>query len=213
MAVSIKNVIDYIYIVDGKMRIKALPNAKGAACRLSETSGKEIWEYIVSSVYGTISDFKLKKNQFTNKYEWRVYLSSDDGNSCLQIAKDSKIARQFITRIPNIQEGKKITIETGKGVDKENGKDYHWLKIYHGTREGKEDVKPFYSRTNMPQPKETIEGWDYAEQNEFITKVAMDFSEKYGNNNQEYYEKQDDGNIPEITPEDLELPANDDMPF
>lgn len=129
----------YLNISFGKIREKVTKETPGAVSRENK-NGDTVWEMVDNSVEGKITGIRYKEHsEYGNSYE----ITIDDGEEVfnLSLHEDSKFANGFLTRLPNVDLNKFVTIMPYEFTPSDSDKKRSGLNIYQDDQK----IEPYFS--------------------------------------------------------------------
>lgn len=95
----------YIYIVEGKLAMKADSETPNAVKRLNKNK-QEVWEQIYPAFTGVLVNIECVKNDKLGSYEYRISLDDFGKSYILTIPTESKYGDQFAIKFMHLKKGK-----------------------------------------------------------------------------------------------------------
>lgn len=133
----------YLSISFGKIREKVTKDTPGAVSRTNKL-GDIVWERVDNSIEGRIVDISYKEHsEYGNSYE--IVIDDDKEKFNLSLHEDSKFANQFLTKFPNVDISKFVTISPYEFTPSDSDKKRSGLNLY---QEDKKLENFFASKVN-----------------------------------------------------------------
>lgn len=146
----------YINIYGGKMVHQFKNPIEGQSEDWQNTAprenkeGKTVHELFYNNFEGMLWDISKRETNYGPK--WDLFMKAQGEPWLISFDYEGKLAKQFFTRIENVDLNEELKISVGMGTDKSSGKDYYWISLSQmaeradGRKEWKKiDARPEYA--------------------------------------------------------------------
>jgi len=166
----------YYHLFNGQICRTTKAGTEGAQQRINK-NGEEVFEVFVGGLEGMLVGIEKRSFEIAGQTEYSWNFTIDDGERrcVLGVPENSQIARQLISRLPDVDMNKSVAITTGTGHDIEKDKDFQWCNVH----QGKDKLQSNFTKDNpngMPPLKVVTfkgkEQYDNTDQLAFFDKLV-----------------------------------------
>ena len=165
----------YYHLFNGQICRTVKAGTESARQRTNK-NGEEVFEVFVGGLEGMLVGIEKRSFEIagSTEYSWNFTIDDGEKRCVLGIPENSQIARQLISRLPNVDLNKPVAITTGSGHDTEKDKEFQWCNVH----QGKDKIPTNFTKENpngMP-PLVAIkykgkDAWDNSDQLAFFDKL------------------------------------------